>query len=48
MLNNLFNMTTHRTVTMADLLLEKPLNPRQEVVVNKNQQNFGERKRIKP
>lgn len=48
MLINVFNMTTHRLATMADLLLEKPMNPRQEVIVTKNQQNFGERKRIKP
>jgi hypothetical protein len=41
-------MTTYRVATMADLLIEKPINQKQEVIVNKNQQNFGERKRIKP
>jgi hypothetical protein len=41
-------MTTYRVATMSDLLIEKPINQKQEVIVNKNQQNFGERKRIKP
>jgi len=41
-------MTTYRRATMADLLLEQPINSKQEVIITKNQQNFSERKRIKP
>ena len=41
-------MTTYRRATMADLLLEQPINSKQEVVITKNQQHFSERKRIKP
>jgi len=42
-------MINTRRATMADFLLfEQPNKPINNVVINKNQQNFGERKRIKP
>ena len=41
-------MTTSRRATMSDFLIEEPIKTKQEVIITKNQQNFGERKRIKP
>jgi len=42
-------MTEPRRATMSDFLLfEKPDKPIHETTIQKNQKNFGERKRIKP